>query len=212
MNHQILIQKLHHYGIRGLPLKWFESYLSNRKQCVSIGDTTSDTKTIKCGVPQGSILGPLLFLLYINDIMKSSTLFNYLLFADDTCLSYNYDDSHPETELLLQRELQKISDWLVTNRLTINVDKSNCLISSTGKKKKLSLIMNNKILLEKQLTKYLGVVDNKLTWKERITQTNLRLSEGIGILYKLRRYVPQITLRRLYFSFVQSNVNYCLLN
>ena len=158
-------------------------------------------------------MGPLLFLLYINDITKSSTLFNFLLFADDTCLSYNYDDSHPETELLLQRELQKISDWLVTNRLAINIDKSNYLIFSTGKKKKLSLIMNNEILLEKQFTKYISVViDNKLTWKEHITQTNLRLSKGIGILYKLRRYVPQITLISLYFSFIQSNVNYCLLN
>ena len=138
MNHQILLQKLHHYGIRGLPLQWFESYLSNRKQCVGIGDTISEIKTIKCGVPRGSILGPLLFLLYINDITNSSTLLKFLLFADDTCLSYNYNESNPETELLLRQELQRISDWLITNRLTINVDKSNYLIFSTGKKQKLS--------------------------------------------------------------------------
>ena len=125
------------------------------------------------------------------------------------CPIINYDESNPETEPLLQRELQKISDWLITNRLTINVIKSNYLIFSTGKKKKLRLTINNETLLEKEFTKYLGVViDNKLTWNQHITQTNLRLSKGIGTLYNLRRYVPQVTLKSLYFAFVQSNINY----
>ena len=133
-------------------------------------------------------MGPLLFLLYINDITNSYTLFKFLLFADDTCLSYNYDESNPETELSLQRELQRISDWLITNRRTINVDKSNYQIFSTGKKQKLTLAMNNEILREKEFTKYLSVViNNKLTWNQHITQTNLRLSKGVGVLYKLRR-------------------------
>ena len=109
--------------------------------------------------------------------------------------------------------MQKISIWLSTNKFTLNVDKSNYLIFSTGKKKKLNLTMNNEILQEKEHTKYLGVIlDNKLTWKNHITQTNLRISEGICILYKLRQCVSQSTLRSLYFAFVQSNVNYCLLN
>ena len=82
VNHQILLQKLHHYGIRGLPLQWFEIYLSNGKQCVGIDDTISEIKTIKCGVPQGSILGPLLILLYINDITNRSTFFFFFFYKD----------------------------------------------------------------------------------------------------------------------------------
>ena len=89
VNHQIFLKKLNYYGIRGLPLKWFESYLQNRTQCVSIGNITSDVDIVKCGVPQGSILGPLLFLIYINDIIKCSDLLNFLLFADDICLTFD---------------------------------------------------------------------------------------------------------------------------
>ena len=88
VNHQILLKKLHYYGIRGHAIKWFESYLSKRKQCVSIGNTNSEIGMLTCGVPQGSILGPLLFLLYINDITKSSNLLKFLLFADDTCFVF----------------------------------------------------------------------------------------------------------------------------
>ena len=89
VNHQILLKKLEYYGIRGTALKWFTSYLSNRMQCTEIGDTQSKLDYIKCGVPQGSILGPLLFLLYINDIVLSSEVFKFNLFADDTSLFYS---------------------------------------------------------------------------------------------------------------------------
>ena len=86
VNHKILIQKLHHYGIRGTSLLWFEDYLRNRQQFTKYNETLSNTGTIKCGVPQGSILGPLLFLLYINDISNCSNLVKFILFADDTSI------------------------------------------------------------------------------------------------------------------------------
>ena len=109
--------------------------------------------------------------------------------------------------------MQKISKWLTTNKLTLNVDKSNYLIFTTGNKKQLNLTMNKEILQEKECTKYLGVIlDNKLTWKSHIDQTHFRLSKGIGILYKLRQYVSQSALRSLYFAFVHSNISYYLLN
>ena len=163
VNHQILLKKLNHYGIKGIALKLFESYLANRKQCVSIGSVMSETDIIKCGVSQGSILGPLLFLIYINDITKSSNVLKFLLFADDTCLSFSYEKSNPETEQLLNEEMQKILDWLTTNKLALNVDKSNYLIFTTGKNMKFHLTLNNEILQEKDHKKYLGVIiDNNL--------------------------------------------------
>ena len=93
VNHEILISKLEHYGIRGIALKWLRSYLTNRMQCVEIGDVQSELDFIKCGVPQGSVLGPLLFLIYINDVVNSSSIFKFILFADDTSLYYSCEDA-----------------------------------------------------------------------------------------------------------------------
>ena len=213
VNHQILLNKLHYYGIRGHSLKWFESYLSNRKQCVNLGKTNSDIGTITCGVPQGSILGPLLFLLYINDITKCSNILKFFLFADDTCLSYTFDENS-NAELTLNEELEKIADWLITNKLSLNVEKSSYLIFSLKKKRdKLALTIKNEILQEKEHTKYLGIIiDRKLNWNEQLNQIKLRLHKGIGILYRVRDCVSKATLRSLYFAFVQSNINYCVLN
>src|SRR5271165_1172283 len=92
INHDILIQKLSHYGIRGLPLDWFRSYLSNRKQYVCMGGNDSKYQDVTCGVPQGSVLGPLLFILYINDIVNCSKLLYFILFADDANLFFAHDN------------------------------------------------------------------------------------------------------------------------
>ena len=133
VNHQILLKKLHYYGIRGHALKWFESYLSERKQCVSIGNTKSEIGMLSCGVLQGSILGPLLFLLYINDITKSSNLLKFLLFADAIYLSYSIKpNENPKS--IINEELQKVTDWLVANRLPLNVDKSHFLTNKQKRK------------------------------------------------------------------------------
>ena len=113
------------------------------------------------------------------------------------------------------RKCKRYQDSLSTNKLTLNVDKSNYLIFTTGKNMKFNLTLNNEILQEKDHTKYLGVIiDNNLTWKNHFTQIKLRLSKGIGILYKLRQVVSQyISIEKsIYFAFVQSNINYCLLN
>ena len=215
VNHNILISKLEHYGIRGVALNWLWSYLSNRMQCVEIGDAQSELEFIKCGVPQGSVLGPLLFLIYINDIVSASNIFKFILFADDTSLYYSCKDAKTIEETM-NRELAKISDWLSANRLSLNVGKSKLLYFTNNDRNILSNIdikMNNQILAEVPYAKYLGVyLDNKLQWDVHINNIKLRLSKGVSILAKIRHYVPSSVLRSLYFTFINSHTNYNLLN
>ena len=126
--------KLNHYGIRGTANKWFYSYLEKRKQFVTIDSVSSDAKIIKCGVPQGSILGPLLFILYLNDIMNLSQLDNLILFADDTNMFISDNDL---TSLIFKAndELSKLSLWFRVNRLSLNVKKTNFILFRTKNKR-----------------------------------------------------------------------------
>ena len=127
VNHQILLHQLENYGVRGVVLKWFESYLSYRKQYVDFEGVKSKTGIIACGVPQGSILGPLLFLLYINDLSDVSSLLFSLLFADDSNMFISGKDP---SELIKTTnvEIEKILIWLDTNKLTLNVRKTHFMV------------------------------------------------------------------------------------
>ena len=130
VNHEILIRKLENYDIRGITNDWFRSYLSNRKQYVYINNTSSDPCQVSCGIPQGSVLGPLLFLIYINDFSRCSNLFDFHLFADDSNLFYK----HKSLSVLqsdINRELNKVQEWLCVNRLALNIKKTKlCNIST----------------------------------------------------------------------------------
>ena len=118
VNPSILFEKLEHYGIRGLALKWIKSYFSNRLQFVEYIDYVSSCANIMCGVPQGSILGPLFFLLYINDIINTSTILQLILFADDTNVFVSHKDKDCLTSIL-NAELNKLSLWFRANRLSL---------------------------------------------------------------------------------------------
>ena len=122
IDHKILIRKLEHYGIRGVAKDWFENYLYNRKQIVKYNGVQSEEMTIRSGVPQGSVLGPLLFLLYINDIQYCSELVSIVLFADDTNIHYNHTCLKKMNEFT-QVKINKIADWLNANKLSINTEK-----------------------------------------------------------------------------------------
>ena len=127
VNHTILLTKLHHYGIRGQALNWFKSYLENKKQFVTYNNVRSTLKNMPCGVPQGSILGPLLFLIYINDLANVCKFTMPIFFADDSNLFLN-GKNLDEIELKLNNELDQIVKWLKINKLTLNVKKTQCMV------------------------------------------------------------------------------------
>ena len=127
VDHSILLDKLHCYGIRGIANQWFFSYLSNRQQSVVYNGYESELNVINCGVPQGSILGPLPFLLYINDLTNVSSFFIPIPFADDTNLFCTGTDLK-EIIRLVNEELSKIYYWVNANKLSLNIDKTNFML------------------------------------------------------------------------------------
>ena len=217
VNHEILLHKLEHYGIRGLSLSWFKSYLTDRQQCVNIDGTKSDFSTIKHGVPQGSILGPLLFLLYINDIVLSSKRLQFLLFADDTSI-FATGDSYSEVRTVLNDDLNNVSNWLKANKLSLNIKKSNALNfknrttpSKGTSEKKIEIKIDGNLIEEKEFVKYLGIlIDNKLSYSHHTSLANSKLNKGNAILYRLRHFVSENKIKDVYHAHIQSHINYGL--
>ena len=211
VNHRILLTKLENYGIRGSLLKWFESYLTDRKQYVFCNGVVSDTVSISCGVPQGSVLGPLLFLLYINDLPNISSKLQFFLFADDTNIYYESDDLK-ELEKTVNRELKLLSLWLNLNRLALNVTKTSFVIFRSNRKPvnhNVILILNRKALAQRDHVKYLGVLmDQHLNWKHQIANVSKKIGRGVGILSKLKHFLDSGLLRNIYYCLVYSYLNY----
>ena len=219
VDHPILLYKLHYYGIRGIINDWFSSYLSVRMQSTQIGSIVSSKERIVCGVPQGSVLGPLLFLIYVNDMHRSSKEFDFYLFADDTNLLYAEKDLN-KLEVVVNEELLKLCEWLNSNKLSLNVSKSNFVIFHPYQRKvyrevNLKILDNNSeqlVSLErKTYVKYLGVlIDGNLSWKYHINYISTKISKGIGIIARLRHLVPRATLLNIYRSLIEPYISYGL--
>ena len=210
VNHNILMQKMYKYGIRGNTFQIFKDYLQNRKQYTVINGTKSSCEPISCGIPQGSILGPLLFLIYVNDINKTSN-FEITLFADDSYLSLS-DYSPTKLEIDVNTELTKVKSWLELNKLSLNVQKTSFMIFSKGRVKHDFVIkFGNSNLNQCAETKYLGVIlDDKLSWIPHIKSIQKKVSSSTWALSRLQRFVPTESLKKVYYGLVHAKLTYCI--
>ena len=167
---------------------------------------------VNCGVPQGSILGPLLFIIYINDFCNSSTLLSFVLFADDSNLFF----SHKNPNILartVNNELEKVTQWIRANKLSLNLQKTKYMIfSNTIESLNSDIILDNTPLENVSHIKFLGItVDNKLSWKPHIDAIRKTISRNIGIIHRLKSHIPESSLLTLYSSLILSYLNYGIL-
>ena len=213
VNHNILLSKLEHCGIRGRENQWVKSFLTNRDQFVNLNNCTSSNKTITCGVPQGSILGPLLFTIYINDMNKAIIDCLTHHFADDTNLLYAHKDPNVIRKVV-NKDLALLFQWLCANRLSLNVAKTEFIIFRPPRKnlpERIVLKLNNTKIFESYNIKYLGLLmDTRLNWKAHIHELSKKLSQAIGMLYNIRKSCNQQVLLSLYHAIFNSHMTYGL--
>ena len=189
-----------------------KSYLTDRTQYVIYDGMQSTTLPLSCGVPQGSILRPLLFIITMNDIGNVSEFLYTILYADDTCVLLNGND-YLSLIASLNSELDKLSIWLCANKLSLNVQKTYFMVFHRAKIKivnPIDVTMNNCCLKKTDSLKYLGVIiDHRLNWSQHITDVKNKVSKGIGIMHRARSYLTKSSLRKLYFSYIYPYLIYC---
>ena len=218
VNHSILLKKMEHYGTRWVPLQLFTSYLTNRQQYTAMGNTVSSRQAVTCGIPQGSSLGPVLFLTYINDLPNCSSVLTFRIFADDTNVFASVRVLK-SLEQLINTELKKVKLWCDANKLSINFSKTNFMIVKSPRKKDSAVNIKiqsedgtSSLLERKDRVKYLGVLlDDTVSFKHHISYVASRISRSNGIIAKLRRFLTLSQMRQLYYSVIYPYISYAIL-
>ena len=209
--HDGLLYKLRHIGINGDILAWIKSYLEHRKIKVNLQGATSDTLHITAGVPQGSILGPLLFLIYINDIVDN--LYSYpFLYADDTAIIMPIDCENPATSFsLINKDLEQLHKWAEQWYMVYNPDKTVYMIISNKRNRTNypTPVMNNIFLTEVTTHKHLGMkLTNNMSWEPHIDSKINEANKIIGTMWSLNRFIPRRSLEDVYLTFVRPIIEY----
>ena len=197
----ILIKKLKHYGVRGVACDRIKIYLSNRKQFVNIDGCSSDLLDVICEVSQWSILGPTLFIIYINDICNVSNLVKFILFADDTNV-FCAGDNQLELECMLNRELAKLYKWFAVNKLSLNLSKTiYMLFRNRPPDVDFNVFIENERINRVHVTKFLGIfIDDKLNWKHHINTVRPNLSKVAAIIHRASCLINKDGIYMLYCS------------
>lgn len=213
VNHEILLRKLYVYGVRGPALGILRSYLTGRRQFVSVSGEASSWRNVSKGVPQGSVLGPLLFLMFLNDIAQLPLFGKIFLYADDACLMYpGTDDSSNCTKM--NEDLELLSQYFSRNDLQLNVSKTKYMHLCSSRKLLSGLsrvTYRGELVEEVQEFCYLGLwLDSNLTWKRHVHYLCSKLSQLVGIFYRVRDEIPLYALKRLYYALAHSRLTYMI--
>ena len=214
VDHDILLAKLSGYGIRNNELTLFKNYLTDRGQVVVIDSVQSNCNIVTHGVPQGSILGPLLFIIFINDLPSVISQSKIVLNADDTAILYSAKHKK-EIENTLNQELVGVADWMYLHKLTLNVSKSKVMLfgspQKTNKIDSFEVELNCDILETVTEFKYLGIwYDRNLKWNRHIDVLGSKIAQKLGVIKRLRQFVDKYTLQILYNTLVLPHIDYCL--
>ena len=214
VDHTILIKKLQYLGLNQSAVEWFKSYLGDRVQMCAVNGVLSDPDQLSCGVPQGTILGPLLFLIYINDLPNCVKYSSTRMFADDTNLTAS-GSSIPEIKTMLDKDIECLVEWLCVNKLTLNVIKTEYMLIGSWQRissltDSLSLSINGIALKQTHALKCLGLtIDDNLTYKHHIDNVIKRVKSNLSIMRKAKPFLNQQLLKTIYYSIIEPHFTYC---